>query len=187
MQQKICAISSVGRAIHLHWKGRGFESLIAHNQGFQNFPEKPSICWVFHFEISKKSGTPIKVQNCVLKLSQNMELGDYKRNLNIIISLHFLWYVVFFLCFPLMYVFGQLKIYILIFVSITLVTWLIWKACPLRIWENNLRRKYEPETVYEGNFTSHYLKQIFGLSVSVWTVRIVLWTLIGLLIYLCLS
>ncbi len=26
----ICAISSVGRAPHLHWEGRGFKSLIAH-------------------------------------------------------------------------------------------------------------------------------------------------------------
>lgn len=31
LHKLICALSSVGRAIHLHWKGQEFESLRAHS------------------------------------------------------------------------------------------------------------------------------------------------------------
>ena len=115
-----------------------------------------------------------------------MKPQNYKRNLKIIVWSHTLWYLFFFFAFPAILIVPGLKIYVLVFIGITLTTWLIWGACPCRIWENNLRKKYEPQTVYTGNFTSHYLKQVFGISISVWMVRIILWSLIGLLIYLSL-
>jgi hypothetical protein len=34
------------------------------------------------------------------------------------------------------------------------------KYCPLTLWENTLRQRYNPETVYPGSFIVHYVEKL---------------------------
>ena len=40
------------------------------------------------------------------------------------------------------------------------------KYCPLTIWENSLRVKYDPASTYAGSCIVHYVKQLFNLEVN---------------------
>ena len=115
-----------------------------------------------------------------------MNKYKYKIYADAVAWFHLSWYVVFFASFPLAFIYPDLRFWIITFIVVTAVSIAIWRACPFRIWENNLRRKYDSKTVYKGNFTSHYLGKVFGIKVSVYTVRIVLWGLMGLLVLLSL-
>lgn len=49
---------------------------------------------------------------------------------------------------------------------LTLFSWVVFKGCVLRIWENKLRSRYDIATVYEGTFVSYYANKLFHLKLS---------------------
>lgn len=73
---------------------------------------------------------------------------------------------------PLLLLISWWKFVVLIVLLITVVTWVIFHNCQLRIWELNLRRRYHPQTAYDSTFIAHYLGEFLRLRVSDKAVRV---------------
>lgn len=50
-------------------------------------------------------------------------------------------------------------------VALTITSWPICGGCPLTIWENRLRRKFDPDSAYQEGYVTHYAKKCLGLNV----------------------
>lgn len=87
---------------------------------------------------------------------------------------HLVWYLTMLSAMPLVLFMKSANKYVLVLVIITYFTRAIWRGCPLRKWENNFRKKHDPNTVYDGTFFTHYIKKYLGLSISVWPARIII-------------
>lgn len=46
------------------------------------------------------------------------------------------------------------------------------KYCPLTIWENILRQKYDPSLTYAGSFMIHYVEKLVYPDINPWFIRI---------------
>ncbi len=95
---------------------------------------------------------------------------------DLFVVIHLLWILLILASLPLVLMFPTLKNMALSLVGINLFSWFIWKDCPLFIWENSYRKKYNPDKTYEGAFISHYLKKYFNVSVAAFTVKISLYS-----------
>ena len=108
----------------------------------------------------------------------------YEVYAEIMVALHFLWFVIGVISLPLIFLVPGYDIFALVFVGGTTVAIGLWKGCPLRIWEKSFRQKYDPSTVYDGVFMQHYLKKFFNIDISRRTVRIIITSYLTLLFVL---
>lgn len=49
---------------------------------------------------------------------------------------------------------------------------LLGQVCPLTIWENSLRAKYDPSQVYSGSFIVHYIENLVYPELDVLVIKI---------------
>ncbi len=106
----------------------------------------------------------------------------YKRQADALAAVHLLWVLTGVIMVPLAAFYPQLRLFAGIFTVVTLISWAIWRGCPCRIWEKDLRRKYDPTNVYEGTFLGHYIHKFFKIRVSDMAIRTSVWVLLGALL-----
>jgi len=67
---------------------------------------------------------------------------------------------------PVVILFPPLRILAGLFSSITLIVWHVTGGCPLKAWEQGLRREHDQLRVYEESFVTHYANKLFRTN---WT------------------
>ncbi len=72
---------------------------------------------------------------------------------------------------PLALLMPRFRFLMFIFIAISTFSWTIWGGCPLVIWENSFRRRYDPTTVYRGTFVAHYSRAFLALEIPDAAVR----------------
>jgi hypothetical protein len=110
----------------------------------------------------------------------------YKTYAEMMVFLHLLWFLISIVALPLALTVVSSKIFVLVFVAVTVVSIILWRGCPLRIWEKKFRNKYDPKTVYDGVFMSHYMKKFFNINMSRTAVRITISSYLILLAFVSL-
>ncbi len=111
---------------------------------------------------------------------------NYNRLANAMVFLHLVWFAIGIAALPLVLSVAASQIFIRVFVIGTVLSWIIWKGCVFRIWENDFRRRHDTRTAYQGTFSSHYLKRTFGISVPDTLVRMSIYIYLALLLLLSL-
>ena len=95
---------------------------------------------------------------------------------------HALWVFAALAALPLVVVDPDLKAAAMGFILLMTGMWLLWRDCPLRVWELRLREKFDPQHRYDGAFISHYLHRFTGLRISTHRIRLMNWTYSALLV-----
>lgn len=55
--------------------------------------------------------------------------------------------------------------YALAIAAINAASWIFWRGCPWQFLENNLWRKRNPPSAYDGDFVMHYVGKIARINV----------------------
>jgi len=105
---------------------------------------------------------------------------------NCVAFLHLYWIKTLVLGLVVAYFVEWYRSYQVVMVVVTLTSWPICNGCPCTVWEQHLRRKYDPDNFYQGGFVAHYSKKLFGFYVPETAVRISIATILAgsLAIYL---
>jgi hypothetical protein len=109
-------------------------------------------------------------------------MKNLNANLKLVIAAHFLWVLLGAISLPLLFIFDWYKYIVWTFLGATVMSWITWRGCVLRIWENDLRKATNPSSVYEGTFLSYYIKKIFGVKISSTAVRIIIYSFLVMLL-----
>ncbi len=105
----------------------------------------------------------------------------YKILADVIVVMHFAWILFMLLGFILTLCgffwkefFDRWLFRILHLFGITYVSFLaiMGKYCPLTIWENSLRAKYDPTLTYSGSYIVHYIEKLVYLDVNLLVILI---------------
>ncbi|MDD5289669.1 MAG: DUF2784 family protein [Patescibacteria group bacterium] len=108
-------------------------------------------------------------------------MNKFKLLADVCVVFHFLWIVLILLSLPLMFVFDFFKYIAILLIFGNILAWIVWKVCPLFIWEKKLRAKYDKSKVYDEAFITHYAKKYLGIYISTTVIRIFLYSY-GLLV-----
>ncbi len=120
----------------------------------------------------------------------------YKILADTIVVIHFAWILFMLLGFILTlcglfrkgfldrWLFRTLHLFGIVYVSLLAI---MGKYCPLTIWENSLRAKYDPTLTYSGSCIVHYLEKLIYLDVDplailIPTISIALFTIVAFII-----
>ncbi len=95
-----------------------------------------------------------------------------------IIAIHTAWAAWVVISLPLAFIFPHYRSIYLALILFTTVAGLMFRPCPLTIWENRLRTNSGAGGSYDDSCVSHYLKQWFNLTLP----RAVVQTLIFVLL-----
>jgi len=110
-----------------------------------------------------------------------------KTKADFIASAHTVWVLLAIINLPLVLSLEGYRAVAIAYVALTTSSWVFWRGCPLRIWEQTLRRKGDPDGAYEGGFIAHYLKHYFAIHVPHPAVRVVIVVYLGLLLIVSVS
>lgn len=110
-----------------------------------------------------------------------MDIKKYKHLADLMALLHFVWIAMAIASLPLAIAYPSYKSFTLWFVVITVASWAIWRGCVLHIYENLYRNKHNPLTAHGGTFIGAYLKKLFGIEISDWTVRTIIYLYLAIL------
>ena len=82
---------------------------------------------------------------------------------------------------PLLLIVFWFKYVGIIIIILNVLTWFVWRDCPLYTWENKLRVKYDKAGVYNEAFVTHYVRKYFDIYIPKVLVKVFLYSY-GLLI-----
>ena len=112
---------------------------------------------------------------------------NYKKRADIIAWMHFVWILFGIISLPLLFVIPWWDKVTLLFIGMTVMSWLFFRGCWFLQLENRFREQYDPrESFEEEAFIQHYLKKFLNVHISRLTVRIVIYTYIFCLIIVAL-
>jgi len=101
---------------------------------------------------------------------------------DIIAIFHFFWILFSLVSLPLLFLIAWWDWVTLVFVSINVFSWPIFRGCWFSQAENKHRKQYNPKEAFEGKlFIQHYLKKLFNIHFSRWLVNSAIFAYMALL------
>ena len=79
--------------------------------------------------------------------------------------------------------FHKYKLLTVGFVIATVISWVVFRGCILRDWENKLRKKHSSDGGYESTFMGYYLDKFFGVKIPDVLLSIMLYALTAALFF----
>ena len=111
-----------------------------------------------------------------------------KQKADAIAWLHLIWILFGIFSLPLIFVVSWWSNVALIFATVTVMSWIVFRGCWFLQMENQLRNAYNPNEAFEEEaFIQHYLKKYFGINSSRTTVRIFLYSYMSIMIYFAIA
>lgn len=109
-------------------------------------------------------------------------LLSYQNKASLMASLHTAWVILGIVSLPLLFIITNYHFVTAVFLIVNVVAWVLWKGCPLRIWENEFRDKTVNAKSYDTTFTAYYLKKFFGITVSATATKTIIYAYLGLML-----
>jgi hypothetical protein len=111
-----------------------------------------------------------------------MDKSQLKHRADAIAWIHLVWILFGIISLPLVFIVPSWDKFSLIFIAITVLSWIVFRGCLFLDLENKLRREYNPAEAYDGQaFIQYYLKKIFNIHCSRFWVRTFIYTYLVIL------
>lgn len=111
----------------------------------------------------------------------------YKLLADIIAILHLALTLLIVLSFAVAIATPRYRVFALLVSVVLLISWRIWSDCPCVKWENYLRMRYDPKTVYRGSFVKHYSRKYLPFTISGTFIKIAVFAMLIVLAILTIT